>query len=203
MKEQKVIRFNYKVLRTEPIENLVKYKNKRRLSVFYYKGIDCANPKCNRKGTQIVHGIDRNGNVHIDICNDDFYPMTVDHIVPRSKGGSNTLDNMQPMCCECNIIKGDNMPGKEKGTFKESPKSKQKPKRDILKSKKFYYKPTIDKFKVGDHVYIGSGRKIKELGEIIEIIPNEKHPKKALSARIKEENYESLYSLERLWYKKK
>lgn len=33
--------------------------------------------------------------------------MTIDHIFPRSKGGSNRLDNLQPMCYDCNVEKGD------------------------------------------------------------------------------------------------
>jgi len=33
--------------------------------------------------------------------------MTVDHIVPKSKGGLRTLDNLQPMCENCNVKKGN------------------------------------------------------------------------------------------------
>jgi 5-methylcytosine-specific restriction endonuclease McrA len=33
--------------------------------------------------------------------------MTVDHILPRSKGGGNDMDNLQPMCFSCNVRKGD------------------------------------------------------------------------------------------------
>lgn len=193
MKKLKVKRFNYEVLKTEPLENLKKYRTKRRLSVFFHKGVECVNSECNKKGTQLVFGKDKRGYTHIDICDDDFYPMSVDHIIPRSKGGPNTLDNLQPMCSVCNTKKGNLLPGEEKEEKEVSTK----------KSKKDYYKPLdISEFKIGDDVYIGSGRKIRHLGEIIDICPNEKHPNKAMSVRIKEENYESLYPLGSIWYKR-
>jgi 5-methylcytosine-specific restriction endonuclease McrA len=33
--------------------------------------------------------------------------MTIDHILPRSKGGKDTLENLQPMCSSCNAKKAD------------------------------------------------------------------------------------------------
>jgi|SRR5579871_1043921 len=33
-------------------------------------------------------------------------PLTVDHVVPLSKGGTNYADNLQPLCLPCNLRKG-------------------------------------------------------------------------------------------------
>lgn len=41
------------------------------------------------------------------LCGRDDVPMTVDHIVPLSKGGSNYISNIQPLCKSCNCAKSD------------------------------------------------------------------------------------------------
>lgn len=33
--------------------------------------------------------------------------LTVDHVVPTSKGGGNALSNLMPACLDCNRLKGN------------------------------------------------------------------------------------------------
>jgi 5-methylcytosine-specific restriction endonuclease McrA len=39
---------------------------------------------------------------NICLCCKKKKPLTIDHVVPICKGGSNTIDNIQPLCLECN-----------------------------------------------------------------------------------------------------
>lgn len=97
--------FHYDILRIYDLSKLEKYKNHKRLRVFYNKGCKCV--ECGIEGTILALGKDVGGNTHIDVYTDDLYPLTIDHILPKSKGGSNELDNLQPMCCLCNWAKGN------------------------------------------------------------------------------------------------
>ena len=38
-------------------------------------------------------------------CGRNDVPMTVDHVIPVSKGGTNSIDNIQPLCKSCNSSK--------------------------------------------------------------------------------------------------
>lgn len=40
------------------------------------------------------------------LCCGSSEPPTIDHVIPLSRGGSNTVDNVQPLCNTCNMRKG-------------------------------------------------------------------------------------------------
>ena len=40
------------------------------------------------------------------LCCGQIKPHTMDHIIPISCGGPHTIDNVQPICLDCNISKG-------------------------------------------------------------------------------------------------
>jgi 5-methylcytosine-specific restriction endonuclease McrA len=44
-------------------------------------------------------------------CGHERANLTVDHVVPRSRGGSSTWDNIVTCCAPCNRRKGDRLPG--------------------------------------------------------------------------------------------
>lgn len=43
---------------------------------------------------------------HRCLCCNEHRPLTIDHVVPLSQGGSNTIENLQPLCLKCNLRKG-------------------------------------------------------------------------------------------------
>src|SRR5690349_24741518 len=43
-------------------------------------------------------------------CGEERGTLTVDHVIPRSKGGPSTWDNIVTCCAPCNRRKGDRLP---------------------------------------------------------------------------------------------
>lgn len=104
----KQIGHKFKFVESIPMELLhSKYANHKRLRVFHHKGTQCASPGCEKVGIYLLKGKNMAGGFHVDVYTADFEMMTIDHIIPKSKGGENTLENLQPMCNTCNAKKAD------------------------------------------------------------------------------------------------
>ncbi|MCZ2142637.1 MAG: HNH endonuclease [Ignavibacteriales bacterium] len=54
-------------------------------------------------------------------CGKSNIPLTIDHIIPRSKGGENSWENLISACPKCNSKKGDRTPAEAGMTLKFRP----------------------------------------------------------------------------------
>lgn len=104
VKVPRKIGHNYIPLKIIPMEELrTKYSRHKRLKTFHVKGLKCV--RCPREGKYLIAAKDKGGAIHIDVYTKDFELMTVDHIKPKSKGGTYDIKNLDPMCCFCNTKK--------------------------------------------------------------------------------------------------
>lgn len=79
---------------------------------------DCANPECSHRATHVGLtpnvGRDNAANgYHVNyysLVGPAPVLMTIDHIVPKSKGGTHSRANTQAMCVKCNSAKADKLP---------------------------------------------------------------------------------------------
>ena len=72
--------------------------------------------RCGLEGTHFwVEGNHGMNNFHLNLYAINKHGheilMTRDHILPKSMGGADTLDNMQTMCTKCNAKKGNRLDG--------------------------------------------------------------------------------------------
>lgn len=93
------------------VDGYTVYSKSMRYKNFFEHGYTCC--KCGKKGSYFYLDVDDAQNPkrgHFNLYSEDGTLMTKDHIVPKSKGGKNHIDNYQPMCCNCNQEKRNTMP---------------------------------------------------------------------------------------------
>ncbi len=56
-------------------------------------------------------------------CGQKTCDLTIDHVIPRSRGGSDAWDNVVACCQKCNVKKGDRTPREAKMTLLKLPKA--------------------------------------------------------------------------------
>lgn len=95
------------------LEDGAKFKpNSHRMQLFFTNGFDCVT--CGIAGaffaleTHHSH-VKPHLNLYAVNASGNEILMTKDHIIPRSKGGANELQNYQTMCSPCNMKKSDKL----------------------------------------------------------------------------------------------
>jgi len=83
-----------------------------RMRCFLNKGTDCI--YCGRKGVYFLLEKPKGAeNYHLALYalskKGQQVLMTVDHVIPKSKGGRDNLDNQVPCCYQCNNNKGNSL----------------------------------------------------------------------------------------------
>jgi 5-methylcytosine-specific restriction endonuclease McrA len=129
-----------------------KNNNFKRLKNFLKIGTQCK--FCGKQGKFIVTINENETNYYTIVFDKDFIPITIDHIKPKSKGGSNKVDNLQPLCYYCNNLKSD-MTNDNLVTIKKIKSIKQIPEAEhieLICVSGYTTYAEKSKYKVGDYV---------------------------------------------------
>ena len=81
------------------------YSRKRVLAEMAKRSTKCA--CCDAVGTKFCLGQDNGGGKHWDLYTEDGIALSVDHIDPKSNGGSDNISNTQILCVRCNWFKSN------------------------------------------------------------------------------------------------
>ena len=86
-----------------PIEHLVMYEGYGRIGKLLSLGTKCL---CCHKVAKHFLMIREGRQQRFALYTDDYIELTIDHKVPKSKGGKNRISNYQVLCLFCNRTKG-------------------------------------------------------------------------------------------------
>ena len=64
----------------------------------------------------------RRDNFHCQYCGVKSHDLTIDHVIPKSKGGDDTWENLVSACKDCNNKKGSRTPEESGMRLREKPR---------------------------------------------------------------------------------
>jgi hypothetical protein len=91
-----------RVCETKDLRVVWAYANAQKWGVEYEPYLVLCEENCSCCGSKLDYGIGKNNNGKLD----ENTPST-DHKIPRSKGGTNDLDNLWIICNKCNTLKNN------------------------------------------------------------------------------------------------
>jgi 5-methylcytosine-specific restriction endonuclease McrA len=87
--------------------SFIKNHNKG-FSLSYISRTDMTCSCCHNKAEYFIHCMSHKRHYHI-LFTKHMEPLTVDHVIPRARGGRDSETNFQVMCQFCNVLKGDDI----------------------------------------------------------------------------------------------
>lgn len=84
-----------------------KVRNSDKYAFFLKQGLRCK--KCGKRVAYVVVSRENKGKsglYHLSFYLEDDTLLTIDHIIPKSRGGINDFSNYQALCEVCNMEKG-------------------------------------------------------------------------------------------------
>ena len=97
---------NYMFIEQMPFEFISKYN--KGFSLSYISRTDMTCVCCRSKAEYFIHSYSHKRHYYM-LYTKHLEPLTVDHVIPRAKGGRDSETNYQVMCQYCNVFKGDSM----------------------------------------------------------------------------------------------